>query len=103
MQSEDKLKQLIAEHSNLINRIVNLRTCTASNNKMNTNIQINNKSGITGVFYYKKMNKWRAQIQVDRKCICIGHYDSKIEASKARKEAEKKYFGEFRFKRGLTC
>ena len=35
---------------------------------------------------------------VDGKNLFLGRYESKYEASKARENAEVKYFGEFRFK-----
>lgn len=41
---------------------------------------------------------WMAVIQVNRKCVLLGYYDSKEEAHKTRFEAEIKYFDEyFRF------
>jgi hypothetical protein len=60
---------------------------------MNINIQSNNTSGITGVYWNKE--KWNAIIIKNRKRIYLGSFINKDDAIKARLEAEKKYFGEF--------
>ena len=48
--------------------------------------------------WYKKYEKWRVRIQVNNKDILIGYFNDKEDAIKARKQAEIKYFGEFRNK-----
>lgn len=55
-------------------------------------INKNNKSGVMGVFYYKRTQKWTAYITLKRERVLLGYFDNKEEAIKARKEAEKKYF-----------
>ena len=60
----------------------------------------NNTSGITGVYWKKDRNKWGARIVVNGKCIYLGYFANKEDAIKIRKEAEIKYFGEYRFKGG---
>jgi hypothetical protein len=62
---------------------------------MNKKIQSNNKYGIVGIYYNQSMNKWLAQIRVQRKLIHLGSFVNKEDAIKARKEAEIKYFGEY--------
>lgn len=76
------------------NRKVNLRLCSPKENSRNLSLAKNNKTGVTGV-RKTKYGKWNARITVDRKEIYLGNYDTLEEAAKARKEAEKKYFGEF--------
>lgn len=95
--SEEKIIDHI-NHNTLDNRKSNLRICTQNDNAKNKSKQINNTSGVTGVSWYKKYEKWRVRIQVNNKDILIGYFDDKEEAIKARKEAEIKYFGEFRNK-----
>jgi len=51
----------------------------------------NNTSGCKGVFYDNSSKKWRSFIQIDHKYIWIGSYLHKINAIKARKQAEKIY------------
>jgi len=56
----------------------------------------NNTSGYTGVHWDKERGKWVAQIMPARKSHLIGRFDRKSEAIRARKEAEKEYFGKYR-------
>ena len=55
----------------------------------------NNTSGITGVSWDKRLQKWSVRLQVNGERIILGNYVNKNDAIKARLEAEKKYFGEF--------
>ena len=55
----------------------------------------NNSSGVRGVYWQKKQQKWCAQIMFKGKMIYLGSYKSIGEAKMARKRAEQKYFGEF--------
>jgi hypothetical protein len=80
----------------LDNRVSNLRFATFSQNNMNKGVQKNNTSGYTGVTWDKSSHKWQARIKINRKMIGLGYYQKKSDAIKARKEAEVKYFGEFR-------
>ncbi len=80
-------------HNKNDNRKEFLRLATNSQNQMNINIQSNNTSGITGVYWNKE--KWNAIIIKNRKRIYLGSFINKDDAIKARLEAEKKYFGEF--------
>lgn len=85
-------------HDTLDNRKENLRICTKKQNERNIKLRSNNISGYTGVGFHKETNKWRAYIQKDNKLITLGLFENKKDAIKARKEAEKEYFGEFRNK-----
>ena len=55
-----------------------------------------NKSGVSGVHWNKSANKWRAAIKYKNKHINLGYFEKLEDAGKARKDAEMKYFGEFR-------
>ena len=55
-----------------------------------------NKSGVPGVCWNKNANKWRAKLTYKYKIIYLGYFDNLEDARKARKDAEIKYFGEFR-------
>lgn len=87
-------------HDTLDNRKRNMRIITHQQNIMNQKLNKNNTSGHTGVYLYK--GKWLSIITVNGKQIRLGYYENKEEAVKARKEAEKKYFGEYRYKGGIT-
>ena len=79
------------------NRKINLRLCNNTENSRNKGLNKNNTSGYSGVYYRKDRNKWYARITVNREEINLGHYENFDDAVKARKEAEKKYFGEFAY------
>lgn len=79
-------------HDGLDNRRKNLRVVTNSENQQNSRISKNNTSGFTGVTRKQGEEKWTAKIRVNRKHIYLGQFNSKSEAIKARKNAERKYF-----------
>ena len=75
----------------LDNRKSNLRYATRSLNMMN-------KKDVKGIYWYKKTNKWQAQIGFNNKHIHLGYFIKEEDAIKARRDAEKKYFGEFAYR-----
>lgn len=77
------------------NRKKNLRVCNNQQNNFNKGITKSNKSGYVGVLKVK--NKWIAQITFNYKNIHLGVFDTVEEAIDARKKAEIKYFGEYRY------
>ena len=86
-------------HNTLDNRKENLRLCTQQENTFNTTNNrknLNKDSEEKGIF--KRSGKWEARIMYNYKNISLGRYINKEDAIKARKQAEIKYFGEFRNK-----
>jgi len=85
-------------HDKADNRIENLRLASISQNKKNSRIYNNNSSGVTGVYWYPKSQKWTAKICINSngKLTHLGYFTNKEDAIKARREAEIKYYGEFR-------
>ena len=77
------------------NRLRNLRDVNRCDNMKNTRLYDNNKSGYKGVCYNKRQKQWTAYINHNKKHIHLGTFDSKNEAIKIRKAAERKYFGEY--------
>ncbi len=73
----------------------NLRICTSGQNSANTAVRKNSKSGIRGVFWHKKSNKWHVTIGFEGKTIYGGIFNNKDDAAKKSLEMRKKYFGEF--------
>ena len=55
----------------------------------------NNSSGVRGVYWQKKQQRWCAQIMFKGKMIYLGSYNTIGEAAIARKRGEQKYFGGF--------
>jgi len=80
------------------NRKENLRIATRSQNGMNSGLQSNNTSGVTGVCWSNEKEKWKVRIGVNYKTINLGYYDNFDEAVEVRKDAEIKYFKEYRYK-----
>jgi hypothetical protein len=73
------------------NRLVNLRSVDRTTNLRNRARFKNNTSGVTGVVWTKRSQKWRAQIRVNTKQICLGLHADKFDAICARKSAENRY------------
>ena len=73
----------------LDNRIENLREATDQQNKQNLGVSKANKSGMRGVHFVKKKNKWCAQITSHRKTRSLGYFDSKEAAYGVYLEARK--------------
>ncbi len=79
----------------LNNRRNNLRPATLAENARNKTKLRDNESGVMGVGWNKKTQKWIVRIMVDRQSIYLGLFVNKEDAIKARLNAEVKYFGEF--------
>lgn len=79
------------------NRKSNLEIKTNSQNMMNASLYANNSSGVSGVTFTKSNNKWQVRIGIGNKRIHIGYFDTYQDAVKARKQAEEKYWGNYRY------
>lgn len=73
------------------NWIDNLREASVQCNARNCNIRSTNTSGITGVYWHEKAQKWVSQIKVSGKQINLGQSKSKVNAARTRWNAEVKY------------
>lgn len=82
-------------HNGLDNQKNNLRKSTHANNIRNATKKVGGASQYIGVGWYKKSNKWRAQITLNYKQIHLGHYSNEEQAAIEYNNAAKKYFGEF--------
>lgn len=88
-------------HNTLDNRRVNLRIVTRSENQANMKRRTDNTSGVTGVYYDKRGDRWSASIQFNHNVIYLGSSKNKEEAIKMRKDAEEKYFGEYSYSNSM--
>jgi hypothetical protein len=77
------------------NRILNLRECTQQTNNYNSSIRKDNKSGIKGITFDKKSNKWRANIRVDGEQIHLGLFSHVLDAQVLMEHVREKLHGEF--------
>lgn len=80
-------------HNTLDNRESELRNVTNSQNAMNKRLVKNNTTGVTGVM--RNGGNYKAQLMFQGRYVLNKTFKTIEEATKARKEAEKKYFGEF--------
>jgi len=86
--------KLDIDHINHItddNRIINLREVTKQENQRNRSIGKNNNSGLIGVGWASRENKWRSRITIDYKDVHLGYFDDWFEAACSRKSADNKF------------
>jgi hypothetical protein len=77
------------------NCLFNLRFVTNQENAFNSSISSRNTSGVKGITWHKKANKWQAQIILNRRCIHLGLYENIEDAKIARQNKAKELYGEF--------
>lgn len=81
----------VIDHINgdiLDNRLCNLRDVTPHDNARNRKIYNTNTSGICGVSWCKKWNKWVVKISKNKVSINIGGFGSLFDAACVRKSKE---------------
>lgn len=84
-------------HDTLNNCRSNLRIVTPSQNQVNRRVPKNNKtSGVCGVYWNKRQQKWHARIQYQGKRKHLGMFDDIKEAETAVREARKYYMNDER-------
>ena len=85
------------DNNALNNKIENLRESTHSQNSRNSKLKKNNTSGIKGLSWKKKIQRWVAEVHANSKKIYIGCFleSEKENAKKAIEEARKKLHGDF--------
>lgn len=91
---EGYLPEHDVDHINRVrhdDRWCNLRHVSRQCNSRNCSISKNNKSGITGVCWCKRDQKWKADITISGRNIHLGYFILKLDAAKARWEAEVKH------------
>lgn len=77
------------------NRLCNLRAATNGENQRNRKTFRNSTTGVTGVSWNKRCQKYEAYIKVDGKRKHLGLFDSVDHAAAEYLKASKKYHGEF--------
>lgn len=86
--------KLIIDHKdrNTFNNLIkNFNLVTPLENAQNSSLRKDNTSGVKGVHFNKRTNKWIARIQFNKKRISLGSFDTLEEAVEARRKAEKEY------------
>jgi len=79
------------DRNSLNDSIENLRPTNYMYNNRNISIPSNNTSGVIGIGFCKKNNKWKARLTIKGREIHLGLFTNIESAIKARKEAEIKY------------
>lgn len=77
------------------NAFSNLRLATRHENNQNAKRRQDNSSGYKGVHFRKEMNKWRATIQVNKRQVRLGYFDTPELAHMAYAKAAAELHGEF--------
>jgi len=73
------------------NRIANLRSVSNAENRKNQATRKDNTSGVQGVYWDRRNQKWMAKIQVEGKTVNLGRYSSIEEAAIRRTQAEREF------------
>lgn len=72
----------------LNNDISNLRASDKRLNAYNSGLPSNNKSGVRGVSWCRKANKWTVRFKLNGKYLFLGYYEDIQTATNVRKEYE---------------
>lgn len=68
-------------HDGTDNRWCNIRASNHTNNQHNMSMYHNNTSGVTGVHWHRKANKWQAKCYLNGKCHYLGLFTELDEAA----------------------
>jgi hypothetical protein len=79
----------------LNNCFANLREATAAENTRNSRKQSNNTSGVKGVCWNRKHQKWCAEIMAEGKSRYLGYFDSLDAAAASYAKAARELHGDF--------
>ena len=80
----------------LDNTISNLRRCTCQQNQFNKKVYKHSTTGIKGVSFNKKINKWECYIRFNYKKIHLGCFDNLEDAKNARRIKANELYGIYR-------
>lgn len=83
----DGTNKIVVDHldNNKLNN--NLKNLNLTTNRLNGSRKQNTTSEYTGVYFYAKINRYRARIRVNNKRIYLGQFKTEIEAHNAYKKA----------------
>ena len=70
----------------------NCQWATVVQQRRNQNIRKDNKSGVRGVFFDSKLNRWIANISLSKKRLYLSSFKTVDEAKEVRLDAEKEHW-----------
>ena len=70
----------------------NCRWASRTLQQRNTRVRKDNTSGISGVTWFPRTNRWKARIVVNKKELHLGYFNKLIDAKHAREAAEREYW-----------
>lgn len=88
----------MVDHKNtdgLDNRFINLRLCDKSKNGANRGVPLNNTSGVKGVYWDARREKWAVEITHQNRRYHLGRFDTLEAAAAAYAVKSLELFGEF--------
>lgn len=88
----DDVRIAYLNHDFMDNRKANLRVCTTQQIGIHRRIGVNNTSGVKGVSWNKKRQKWYVCLVKDGKHYWGGAFHHLADAVEARKQLEKEHF-----------
>lgn len=77
------------------NRLCNLRLATRSQNANNAKLSSRNSTGVKGVFWYAKFNRYQVNFTADKRRVYLGLFKTLEEATAVIKAARESLHGEF--------
>ncbi len=90
---EDQIDHIDGRRLN--NAWANLRTADNAENRRNTGLQKNNRSGVKGVCWDSYHNSWNAYITAGERQQRLGRFKNLSDAIAVRREAEQRFHGEY--------
>ena len=82
------------------NRKRNLRIVTREQNQANTKLRIDNTSGVKGVYFDSRINKWVASLQ-ENNVHHVKNFNKKTDAINYQKFLEEKYQGDYSYSNSM--
>lgn len=77
------------------NRLINLREATRQQNNWNSRMKSKNRSGVKGVHWSRKDQRWQAQMHIDGRNKFLGNFHTIEEARQAYQNAVDIVAGEY--------
>ncbi len=95
LEAGDRRRVDHANGDKLDNRKVNLRIASSSQNNWNASKRADNTSGVKGVSWYKREQRWVAELSTNGTRQRLGYFTDKADAERAVRTARERKHGGF--------